>query len=450
MKVCSIISLLIASSLGCSFTTLAATQPTSTHASQAAIQKQSQQLSEEDIKRFVSAIAVIREYYIKDVKDDTLFNDAIRGMVSNLDPHSTYLDAEALKDLNNTVSGKLVGVGIELLPEQGALKVISPLDDSPAAAAGIKSGDYIIKINNELVTNMSFREAVNKIKGPAGSNVTLTIIRPNVSKPLKFTMHRATIKIKVVKGRLLDNHYAYIRIGFFQSPLERQLIQTIDTLKRDSHYQLKGLILDLRNNPGGLLHSGTDVADAFLDSNKLNKYDDNIVYTKGRIPSASMHIRATHGDLLKGLPMVVIINQGSASASEIVAGALQDYGRAVIVGTQSFGKGSVQTLIPITKDDAIKLTTALYYTPAGREIQAEGIKPDVVVPDLKVNQSDPSLLLNIDEATLGNHLLNSNTVGVGTDLTSAHDNDVKLAKDDYQLYEALTILKGMSAQSTGK
>ena len=164
----------------------------------------------------------------------------------------------------------------------------------------------------------------------------------------------------------------------------------------------------------------------------------------------SVHIRATHGDLLKGLPMVVIINQGSASASEIVAGALQDYGRAVIVGTQSFGKGSVQTLIPITKDDAIKLTTALYYTPAGREIQAEGIKPDVVVPDLKVNQSDPSLLLNIDEATLGNHLLNSNTVGVGTDLTSAHDNDVKLAKDDYQLYEALTILKGMSAQSTGK
>lgn len=409
------------------------------------LEEESQQLSEEDIKRFVTSIAVVRHYYIKDVSDDALFNDAIRGMVASLDPHSTYLDANDLKELNNSVSGNFVGVGIEIVPEQGALKVISPLDGSPAALAGIKPGDLIIKINNELVANMTFREAVSKIKGPTGTTVSLTVARLSLNKPLKFVVKRASIKINVIKTRLLDNHYAYVRISFFQNPLERQLINAINTLKQQSNNELRGLILDLRNNPGGLLHSGTDVADAFLDSNTLKRYEDNIVYTKGRIPSASMSIKATPGDLIKGLPMVVLINQGSASASEIVAGALQDYGRAVVVGTQSFGKGSVQTLIPISKDEAIKLTTALYYTPAGREIQAKGIKPDVEIPELKVAQSEPSLLLDIDESSLENHLANTDSSTVLGSINAS--DDVKLAKEDYQLYQALMVLQGISANA---
>ncbi len=409
---------------------------------QAVVEQETQQLSEEDIKRFVSSIAVIRHYYIKDVSDNTLFNDAIRGMVASLDPHSSYLDANDLKELNNAVEGKFVGVGIELMPDQGALKVISPLDDSPAAVAGIKSGDLIIKVNNELVANMSFREAVNKIKGKPGTLVSLTVVRPTINKPLKFSMKRATINVKVVKNRLLNNHYGYVRISFFQSPLERQLIDAIDRLKQQSKGQLRGLILDLRNNPGGLLHSGTDVADAFLDSTKLNPYNNYIVYTKGRLSSSDMSIKATPHDVIKGIPLVVLINQGSASASEIVAGALQDYGRAVIVGTRSFGKGSVQTLIPVGNDDAIKLTTALYYTPAGREIQAQGIQPDVEVPDLQVNQPESPLLLSIDEADLDHHLTNSS----GSLLENIKsEDDVKLAKEDYQLYQALVVLQGMSA-----
>ena len=407
-----------------------------------ALEQESQQLSEEDIKRFVTSIGVIRHYYIKEEKDNALFDDAIRGMVSSLDPHSTFLDAKDLKELNNTVDGRFVGVGIEIVAEQGALKVISPLDGSPAASAGIKPGDLIIKVNNELVANLNFREAVDKIKGPSGTSVTLTILRPSKNKPLKLAMKRASIKINAIKSKLLDQHYGYIRISFFQASVLRQMLNAIDQLKTQSHNQLRGLILDLRNNPGGLLQSGTDVADAFLDTNKLNRYQNNIVYTKGRIPSASTAIKASPDDVIKGMPMVVLINQGSASASEIVAGALQDYGRAVIVGAQSFGKGSVQTLIPISKDEAIKLTTALYYTPAGREIQAEGITPDVEVPDLKVAQSDaPSI--DIDESSLENHLANSRSKLNLDDSNSA--DDIKLAKDDYQLYQALIVLQGMSA-----
>ncbi len=408
----------------------------------AMLEQESLQLSEEDIKRFVTSIAVIRHYYIKDEKDSILFDDAIRGMVASLDPHSTFLDTKDLKELNSAVDGRFVGVGIEIIPEQGALKVISPLDGSPAAQAGIKAGDLIIKVNNELVANLNFREAVDKIKGPSGTSVTLTILRPTKNKPLNFTMKRASIKINVVKSELLDKHYGYIRVSFFQSEVLRQMLNAINKLKRESHEQLRGLILDLRNNPGGLLQAGTDVADAFLDARNLNRYQNNIVYTKGRIPSSSTAIKASADDVVKGIPIVVLINQGSASASEIVAGALQDYGRAVIVGSQSFGKGSVQTLVPISKDEAIKLTTALYYTPAGREIQAEGITPDVAVPDLKVAQGDtPSL--EIDESSLENHLINTNGTLGGTNSNSAED--IKLAKKDYQLYQALLVLQGMSA-----
>ncbi|HYF98222.1 MAG TPA: S41 family peptidase [Coxiellaceae bacterium] len=431
---------LLGFSLNLSFaaTTLPATEPPPTEM----LEQESQQLSEEDIKRFVTSIAVIRHYYIKEENDNTLFDDAIRGMVSSLDPHSTYLDAKDLKELNNAVDGRFVGVGIEIVPDQGVIKVISPLDGSPAAAAGIKPGDLIIKVNNELVANLNFREAVDKIKGAPGTSVALTVLRPSKSKPLKFTMKRASIKINAIKTRLLDNHYGYVRISFFQSPLIRQLVNGVDKLKRDSKSQLRGLILDLRNNPGGLLQSGTDVADAFLDANNLNRYQNNIVYTKGRIPSASMAIKASPGDIIKGIPMVVLINQGSASASEIVAGALQDYGRAVVVGAQSFGKGSVQTLIPVSKDEAIKLTTALYYTPAGREIQAKGITPDVTVPDLQIATTN-AMTISIDENSLENHLNNSEGTALLTDYNS--EEDIKLAKEDYQLYQALIVLEGMSA-----
>lgn len=414
------------------------------------LNKESNQLPKEDIERFVSAIALIHRYYIKPVKNGSLFDSAIRGMIANLDPHSSYLDADDLKELKATVSGEFVGVGIELtLSKEGLLKVISPLDGSPAQKAGIKPEDYIIKINKELVRNLSLEEAVRKIKGKKGTKVTLTVLRKNVDKPLVFNLMRQTIHLISVNSKTLEPGYAYVRITFFQGPLEKQLQTAIEQLKKDNGGKLNGLVLDLRNNPGGLLDVSADVASTFLDSDVLKRYHDLIVYTKGRIPGADIQIKATQHDMIPKTPMVVLINGGSASASEIVAGALQDYKRAIIMGSRSFGKGSVQTVLPINADSAIKLTTALYYTPAGREIQAEGIVPDVSVPELAVKTTD-SNLVSIDEADFQNHLLNQNGHLSATQqaLETAQktlQTEMTLAKDDYQLYQALMMLKGLSA-----
>lgn len=405
------------------------------------------QLPPQQIKRFVRTIALIKHYYIKDIDDKTLFSNAIRGMVSNLDPHSSFLNENNLKELKTAVSGKFVGIGIELTTQAGALKVISPLEDTPAERAGIKANDLIIKINGKLVQNMTLHEAVNDIKGKRGTQVTLTILRKAEKQPIVITVTRNVIHLVTVKGKMLGNGFAYIRITFFQGPVYRLLKNQIEALKAEANDKLKGFILDLRNNPGGLLDVSAKVADVFLDAGQLKKYHGLIVYTKGRISGSDMQLKASPGDLIANVPMVVLINSGSASASEIVAGALQDYQRAIILGTRSFGKGSVQTVLPIGEHSAIKLTTALYHTPSGRVIQAEGILPDVVVPNLTVSEKNIKGLLDIEESNYRHHLQNGKKTNAKQleILKSLRKKELNLAKEDYQLYEALMILKGMNA-----
>ena len=407
-----------------------------------------EQLPKQDIHRFVTAIATIHHYYINNEKDEDLFNNAIRGMVNNLDPHSTYLDPEELKELNASVSGKFVGIGIELTLQDGMLKVISPLEGSPAKKAGIQANDLILKVNGNLIRQMGLEEAIKRIKGKKGTKVLLTILRKDNEKPLNISVKRDTINLVSVKSRLLEKGYAYLQISFFQGPVEKQLREQLKKLQKANGGNLKALVLDLRNNPGGLLDISAQVADDFLDSKKLKRYKNNIVYTKGRAPGSDIAIKATPKDLIKGIPMVVLINEGSASASEIVAGALQDYGRAIIMGSRSFGKGSVQTILPISDDSALKLTTALYYTPSGRVIQAQGIIPDVTIPELSVKDMDGDNFI-LDESDFENHLLPSKIKKRTQAQLAQHEktlkNQLELAKKDYQLYQALMMLKGMHA-----
>lgn len=408
-----------------------------------------QKYPEQDVARFSKALSAIQHYYIKPVKDDTLFNQAIRGMVASLDPHSTFLDSNDLRELRATVSGEFVGIGVELTTQQGALKVISPVDGSPASRAGIKTDDLIIKIDGELVQNMNLRDAVNKIKGQKGTMVALTIIRKGEEKPLILNIVREMIVVQSVKSKLLEPGYAYARLTFFQGPVSTTLAKDIRKMLEASNGKLKGMVLDLRNNPGGLLDESAAVADLFLDANELKKYNGLIVYTKGRIPGSDVTFKAHPNDTIQGVPLIVLINGGSASASEIVAGALQDYHRAIIMGTQSFGKGSVQTVIPLNDDTAIKLTTALYLTPSGRVIQADGIRPDVVVPDLTVDPKKVTALLDVDESNLRGHLqgeqVDAAEVKKKTEILEKNKEEFKLAKEDYQLYSALLMLKGMHA-----
>ncbi len=409
------------------------------------------QIPREEIQQFVTAIAVIKHYYIKNVADKKLFNSAIEGMLSKLDPHSTFLDEDALKNLQSSVSGKFVGVGIELTIKDNALRVIAPLEGTPAAKAGIKPDDLIIKVNNKLVQNMSLQEAIKNIKGERGTFVDLTILRKGADKPLIKKVKRDTINVIMVKNKMLEDGYGYVRIALFQGPVTKNLHKAIKKLLKESNGTLKGLVLDLRSNPGGLLQASAGVADTFIDANKLTKkYHDLLVYTKGRIQGSDVSYKAHSGDMIKGTPMVVLINGGSASASEIVAGALQDYKRAVIMGTRSFGKGSVQTVIPINKESAIKITTALYYTPNGNVIQARGIIPDVSVPALEVSDKNLKDLISIDESDYQNHLVNGDAIKEKerlTKLKKKREDELNLAKEDYQLYEALMMLKGMDAIS---
>ena len=404
------------------------------------------QISEQMITHFIKALSIVKHFYIKPISTQSLFEDALSGMITQLDPHSAYLDKEALKNLKASVSGKFVGVGIEITPDKkGTIKIVSPLDNSPAAKAGIKSNDLIIKVNDTLIQNLTLSRVVKMIKGPIGTPVTLTIVRKGETKPLKFTLTRATIKIVAASGKTLEPHYAYVRLSLFQGPVAHQLKAVINKLLRQDNNSLDGFILDLRNNPGGLLTQSAKVADLFLNAHKLKKYHGIIVSTQGRIEKANMTYKATGGDMLKGTPMVVLINSGSASASEIVAGALQDYHRAVIVGTHSFGKGSVQTIIPIDNTTAIKLTTALYHTPSGRTIQAKGITPNIFVPELTIN-AEQSTSLGLDEADFDNHIQGNSTNLAAAKLEKIkHKKELALAKTDYQLYQALMTLKGIHA-----
>lgn len=408
-------------------------------------------VNEDDISRFTNTIVLIKDFYVQPVGDKTLLDDAIRGMVSGLDPHSEYLDSEAYKALLMTTTGEFGGVGIEVTPEYGILKIVTPMDDTPAAKAGIKSGDYIVAIDGKLVSEMSLKDAVERMRGKSGTPVTLTILRKGEKQPLVFKLNREVIKIASIKSRMLDNNFGYVRITQFQEPTGQLMRDAINDLRTKNNGKLNGLILDLRNNPGGLLETAVQVVNSFLDSSKLaNKYKDVIVYTEGRLPESQYSAKADGSDILNGAPIVVLINGGSASASEIVAGALQDYRRALIVGMPSFGKGSVQTVIPLDKNHALKLTTALYHTPSGKIIQNVGIIPDVKIEDLKVvkNKTDEDIAMiePIKEYQLKNHLPGSTiTTTNSTTPTVENINELGLATDDFQLFEALKILRTIYA-----
>lgn len=414
-----------------------------------AASQQQMTIPKAEIQKLVTSVAVINHYYIKDVPDDKLFNSAIQGMLTKLDPHSTFLDEDALKQLNDTVKGQFAGVGIEITTEKGALKVVSPIEDSPAAKAGIQPGDFIIKVGNNLVSNMSLPDAIKLIKGRPGTDVKLTILRKGENNPITMTLKRAKIDIKMVKSRILEPGFGYVRLAIFQGKAAKNVRTAIKSLIKESDHNLKGLVFDLRSNPGGLLDQSADIADLFLDANKNNKFNNLIVYTKGRVPNADIEFKAHPNDMINGVPLIVLINGGSASASEIVAGALKDYKRAVIVGTRSFGKGSVQTVIPINKDNAIKLTTALYYTPAGRKIQAQGITPNVRVPMLEISNDKAKNMVTIEEAGYRNHLASAQSKEDAAKtlklLKAQREKEIKLAKSDYQLYESLMMLKAMNA-----
>src|SRR3990167_1659580 len=405
-------------------------------------------IPKKEIQEFVMALALTKRFYIKDVNDKKLFDNAISGMLNQLDGHSSYLSEKAMKELQETTDGEFSGIGIELNFNNGMIEVVAPILDSPADKAGIKTGDKIIQIEGKLIKDMDLAEAISRIRGKKGTNVKLTIIRESEKKPLEINVTRNDIKVQNVKSKLLDKDYGYIRIAFFQGNVDQEVKKAFEKLKLENP-NLKGLIVDLRGNPGGLLEQGFNVADLFIDTNKYKgKNNDLIVFTKGRVPSANLKFKGHPGDILEGKPMIVMVDRGSASASEIVAGALQDYHRAAIVGTKTFGKGSVQTVLPISPTSAIKLTTALYYTPKGREIQLHGIIPDVYASTQELKKDKDKNKFNIDESSL-NALLGSKERKLN-DLkryeASAEASD-KMAQEDYQQFMALNILKALAAHS---
>ncbi len=414
----------------------------------------------EDLQRFTSVVDQIRNYYVQPTTDKALFENAIRGMLSGLDPHSAYLDPEEFAELKSTTSGKFGGLGIEVTLEDGFIRVISPIDDTPATRAGILAGDLIIKLDDTPVKGLSLKKAVELMRGNPGTNIMLTILRKGQTGPLKLKVDREVIRAKSIKKEVLASHYGYIKIAQFQNRTAEDMIQALADLKKETNQNLKGLILDLRNNPGGILDSSVKVSNAFLDPSKL-KYENMIVYTEGRLPGSKIREVATGSDLLNSAPIVVLINGGSASASEIVAGALQDQKRAVVVGTQSFGKGSVQTVLPLKDNYGLKLTTALYYTPSGRSIQATGIVPDIEIKDVKIPEAkkevDDLSWAILKESDLAGHLSNKTDTNnktavvpiskVPTDVqkkAAASAPEAPLMVRDYQLNEALNILKGLS------
>lgn len=403
----------------------------------------------DDLRAFSEIFGRIKSSYVEPVEDKELIENAIRGMLSGLDPHSSYLDLDGFKELREGTSGEFGGLGIEVSMEDGFVKVVSPIDDTPAAEAGVQAGDLIIRLDDKPVKGMSLNDAVEIMRGEPGSKIELTIIREGEDKPLSLELTRAVIKVKSVKFETLEPGYGYLRISTFQSPTGQSVRDAISELKKDNDDKLKGLVLDLRNNPGGVLDAAVEVSDAFIDKGL-------IVYTEGRIEDADQKFHAKPGDMLNGAPIIVLVNSGSASASEIVAGALQDHQRAIIVGNKTFGKGSVQTVMPLTNDTAVKMTTARYYTPNGRSIQADGIEPDIAIEGIQVSALEDSEFTPLREADLGRHLENGQKPetdeqiapdAVDPETTDATVEDLEnqpLAVRDYPLSQALNLLKGMT------
>lgn len=387
----------------------------------------------EELRTFAEVMDRIKAAYVEPVDDKTLLENAIKGMLSNLDPHSAYLEPEAFAELQESTSGEFGGLGIEVGTEDGFIKVVSPIDDTPASKAGIQPGDLIVKIDGQPTKGLSLMEAVDKMRGKAGSKISLTLVREG-GRPFDVELTRAVIKVKSVKSQLLDDGYGLIRITQFQINTGEEVGKALAKLRKDNGKKLRGLVLDLRNNPGGVLQAAVEVSDHFLKKGL-------IVYTEGRIANSELRFNADPADASEGVPLVVLINGGSASASEIVAGALQDHKRGVLMGTDSFGKGSVQTVLPLNNDRALKLTTALYFTPNGRSIQAQGIVPDIEVARAKVTREADGEL--VKEADLAGHLGNGNG-GADKPSNGKKAQDPRPQDDDYQLSQALNLLKGLN------
>ena len=400
----------------------------------------------DEIRIFAEVFDKVKNDYVENINDRELIEGAIRGLLEGLDPHSAYLDETAFKSLQEGTSGEFGGLGIEVSMENGFVKVIAPIDDTPAQRAGIKSGDLIIRLNDSPVKGLSLNQAVEKMRGKPGTDITLTIAREGLDQPLVMKITREAITKRSAWVRTLEPGYGYLRLSNFQTNTSNDAQRVLETLKEENNGDLKGLILDLRNNPGGILSGAVAISDLFLE-------DGLIVYTEGRISDSKMTFNANPVDVINKAPLVVLVNGGSASASEIVAGALQDHKRALIIGQKTFGKGSVQTILPMTNESALKLTTARYYTPSGRSIQASGIVPDILIDELRLEKVDENVL-QVSEANLSGHLVNDNEAEQNQSeeqSTTPATASESLSQTDYALYEALNVLKGMvlSQKSSG-
>jgi len=395
---------------------------------------QSDQGTFRSLKLFGDVFERVRAEYVEDVSDEELIEAAISGMLTSLDPHSSYLDQDRYRDMQVQTRGEFGGLGIEVTMENGLVKVVSPIDDTPAFRAGIEAGDLISAIDGEQVMGLTLGEAVELMRGPPNTDIELTILREGADEPMEIELTRAVIKISPVRSRV-ERDVGYLRVTTFNEQTEDALVEAIETIEAEVGDDLLGVVLDLRNNPGGLLDQAVEVTDLFLDRGE-------VVSTRGRHADEVQRFNARSGDALEGLPMVVLINGGSASASEIVAGALQDHRRAIVMGTRSFGKGSVQTIMPVSGAGAIRLTTARYYTPAGTSIQATGIVPDIEVKQATLDVDETEQRRR--EANLRGRL--DNDQGPNGD---GEDERADLAERDYQLARAVDLLRGVSLFSNG-
>ena len=409
---------------------------------QTPVEKGSQrgQLPLNELRVFAEAFDRISRAYVEDVDDKTLLEKAIKGLLSELDPHSAFLDADSFDELQESTTGNYGGLGIEIGRQDGVIKVVTPMDDTPASRAGILPGDVIIELDGKTVRSIGINQAVDVMRGEPGSDVTLTVIREGKSQPLEVTLTREVINVSSVRSRLLEPGFGYLRIAQFQADSGAEANEAI--IEMNEITPLKGLVLDLRNNPGGVLQAAVAVSDLFLN-------EGTIVYTEGRLDPANATYEATGRTLMPELPIVILINEGSASASEIVAGALQDHQRALVIGTPTFGKGSVQTVLPLTNDKAIKLTTALYFTPNGRSIQAEGIRPDLLVERSTVTRVEGNPFA-IQERDLPGHLQAPKAItesdedsDIAVSKSTSMTDDLNRWNQDFQLTEALNLLKGL-------
>ena len=399
-------------------------------------EKHSGTLPIEDLRIFTEIFIKIKNDYVEPIDDKTLLENAIKGMLAGLDPHSAYLVPDDYSALQTGTTGEFGGLGMEVGMEDGIVRVIAPIDDTPAARAGIEAGDLVVRLDDTSVKGMNLEEAVKIMRGKPGTPITLTVVRQGEVGPLKITIVRDIIRVTSVKSRLLDEKYAYVRISQFQSRTGENLREAVRELEEKLPDGLGGMILDLRNNPGGILSAAVSVSDAFLTQG-------TIVYTEGRLDDAQLKFNAKPTDILNGAPLVVLVNGGSASASEIVAGALQDHRRAVIMGHDTFGKGSVQSILPMENGSALKLTTSRYYTPSGRSIQASGIQPDIELETLGVASLDTESR-RVKESDLAGHLeAESGATGDEASGAAAVAPERSLAEEDFGLYEALNLLKGL-------